>query len=126
MPRVKHVVPGHARRRKVLKRARGYRGGRHRLYSSAVEALMRAGQYAYRDRRTRKRQFRRLWISRINAAARQHGLSYSSFMDGLRKAQISLDRKMLADMAVGDAAGFAQLAARARAAHEGTSPGPAA
>jgi len=116
MPRAKTVVPGHARRRKIMRKARGYRGGRSRLYRTAVEAVLRAGQYAYRDRRAKKRTFRRLWISRINAAARQHGLSYSTFMDGLRRANIELDRKMLADLAVRDGAGFAELVRQAQAA----------
>jgi large subunit ribosomal protein L20 len=116
MSRTKTVVPGHARRRKVMRRVRGYRGGRSRLYQTAVEAVMRAGRFAYRDRRAKKRTFRRLWISRINAAARQHGLSYSTFMDGLRRAEIELDRKVLADMAIRDGDGFAELARVAQAA----------
>ncbi len=116
MPRAKTVVPGHARRRRVMRKVRGYRGGRSRLYRTAVEAVLRAGQFAYRDRRNRKRTFRRLWISRINAAARQHGLSYSVFMDGLRRANIELDRKVLADLAIRDGAGFAELVRQAAAA----------
>jgi large subunit ribosomal protein L20 len=104
-----------------MRKARGYRGGRSRLYCTAVEAVMRAGQYAYRDRRARKRTIRRLWITRINAAARLNGLSYSAFMDGLRRANIEIDRKMLADLAVRDAQGFAELARQAQAARAGTS-----
>jgi large subunit ribosomal protein L20 len=101
-----------------MKRARGYRGGRGRLYQSAAEAMLRAGQFAYRDRRTRKRAFRRLWITRINAAARQHGMSYSILMNGLRRANVELDRKVLADLAVRDASGFSELVRVARAAGE--------
>ena len=118
MPRTKTVVAGHARRKKVMQRVRGFRGGRHRLYQTAVEAVMRAGNYAYRDRRNRKRMFRRLWITRINAAARLHGLSYSTFMDGLRRANIELDRKVLADLAIRDDAGFAELVKQAQVARE--------
>ena len=110
MPRARTVVPGRARRKKIMRRARGFRGGRSRLYRSAAESLLRAGQFAYRDRRNRKRDFRRLWIMRINAASRLHGLSYSVFMDGLRRAGVALDRKILADLAVTDADGFAELA----------------
>jgi large subunit ribosomal protein L20 len=99
-----------------MRRVRGYRGGRSKLYTTAVEAVLRAGQFAYRDRRNRKREFRRLWITRINAAARQHGMSYSTFMDGLRRASIELDRKVLADIAVRDADGFAALVEQARSA----------
>ncbi len=116
MPRAKTVVPGRARRKKVMRQARGYRGGRSRLYQTAVETVMRAGQFAYRDRRNRKREFRRLWITRINAASRLHGLSYSRLMEGLRKASIELDRKTLADMAVHDADGFGQVVRAAQAA----------
>lgn len=123
MPRAKTVVPGHARRRKIMRKARGYRGGRSRLYCSAVETVLRAGQFAYRDRRVKKRTFRRLWISRINAAARQHGLSYSTFMDGLRRADIELDRKVLADLAVRDGEGFAALVQQAQAARAATAEG---
>lgn len=114
MPRAKTVVPGRARRRRVLREARGYVGGRSRLYRTAAETRLRALQFAYRDRRQRKRQFRALWITRINAAARIHGLSYSKFVSGLRKAGITLDRKMLADVAVSDPAGFAALAEKAK------------
>ncbi len=114
MPRTKTVVPGLARRKKVMKKARGYRGGRGRLYQSAVEAVLRAGRFAYRDRRARKRTFRRLWITRINAAARLNGMSYSTLMSGLKRAQVEVDRKVLADLAVRDAEAFARLAAVAR------------
>ena len=116
MPRAKTVVPGLARRKKVLRRARGYVGGRSRLYQSAVEAVLRAGRFAYRDRRVRKRDFRRLWIARINAAARLNGLTYSTLIHGLKRAQIDLDRKVLADLAVRDAQAFARLAEVARGA----------
>jgi large subunit ribosomal protein L20 len=98
----------------VLKAARGYIGGRSRLYRTAAETRMRALQYAYRDRRQRKRQFRSLWITRINAAARTHGLSYSRFVSGLKQAGVSLDRKILADLAVRDPGGFAALAEKAK------------
>jgi large subunit ribosomal protein L20 len=108
------------RRRKILKRAKGYRGARHRLYRSAHEAVMHAGQYAYRDRRTRKRDFRRLWIARVNAAVRGDGLTYSRFMQGLRRAGIELNRKMLADMAVNDPSAFATVVEQAKAALSGS------
>lgn len=114
MPRVKRGVTAHARHKKVLKQAKGYYGARSRVYRVAKQAVIKAGQYAYRDRRQRKRQFRALWIARINAAARECGLSYSRFMDGLKKASIELDRKVLADMAVFDKEGFAELAKLAR------------
>lgn len=114
MPRVKRGVTAHARHKKVLKQAKGYYGARSRVYRVAKQAVIKAGQYAYRDRRQRKRQFRALWIARINAAARECGLSYSRFMDGLKKASIDLDRKVLADMAVFDKEGFAELAKLAR------------
>ena len=116
MPRVKRGVSAHARHKKVIKQAKGYRGRRKNVYSVAKQAVMRAGQYAYRDRRQRKRQFRALWIVRINAAARQCGLSYSRFMDGLKKASIELDRKILADIAVHDQDAFSVLADKAKAA----------
>lgn len=106
------TVRGSARtraRNRVLKKAKGYVGGRHRLYRTAKESLIRAGVYAFRDRRRRRRDFRRLWIIRINAAARQAGLRYSEFIAGLKKAQIGLDRKMLAEMAVNDPDAFAQV-----------------
>ena len=100
MPRVKRGVTARARHKKVLDQAKGYRGRRKNVYRIAKEAVMKAGQYAYRDRRQRKRQFRTLWIARINAAAREQGMSYSVFMNGLKKAAIEIDRKVLADMAV--------------------------
>lgn len=110
MPRVKRGVTARARHKKVLKLAKGYYGARSRVYRVAKQAVIKAGQYAYRDRRQRKRQFRALWIVRINAAARECGLSYSRFMDGLKKASVNLDRKVLADIAVHDKAAFAELA----------------
>ena len=115
MPRVKRGVQAKARHKKVLKQARGYYGARSRVYRVAKQAVIKAGQYAYRDRRQRKRQFRSLWIVRINAAARENGLSYSRFMNGLSKAGIVLDRKALADLAVFDKPAFAQLAEEAKA-----------
>jgi large subunit ribosomal protein L20 len=116
MPRVKRGVTARARHKKVLKQAKGYRGRRKNVFRVAKQAVIRAGQYAYRDRRQRKRQFRALWIARINAAARTCGLSYSRFIDGLNKAGIELDRKVLADIAVFDKPAFAVLAEKARAA----------
>ena len=116
MPRVKRGVTARARHKKVLALAKGYRGRRKNVYRVAKQAVMKAGQYAYRDRRQRKRQFRQLWIVRINAGARQHGLSYSKFMNGLKRAAIEIDRKVLADLAVFDKAGFAQLVEKAKAA----------
>jgi len=118
MPRVKRGVTARARHKKVLKRAKGYYGARSRVYRVAKQAVIKAAQYAYRDRRQRKRQFRSLWIVRINAAARLAGLSYSRFMDGLKKANIDLDRKVLADIAVHDPSGFAKLAEQAKQALE--------
>jgi len=115
MPRVKRGVTAHARHKKVLMQAKGYYGARSRVFRVAKQAVIKAGQYAYRDRRQRKRQFRALWITRINAAARECGLSYSRFMDGLKKASIELDRKVLADLAVHDKEAFAELAKLARA-----------
>ncbi|MDQ7012140.1 MAG: 50S ribosomal protein L20 [Mariprofundaceae bacterium] len=115
MPRVKSGVQAHARHKKVIKAAKGYRGRRKSCFRVATQAVDKAGQYAYRDRKVKKRDFRSLWIVRINAAARQNGLSYSRFMDGLHKAGIELDRKVLADIAVRDAEGFAKLAETARA-----------
>jgi len=114
MPRVKRGFKARHRRKKILKAAKGYRGGQSRLFRTATVAVDRARSYAYRDRRNKKRDFRRLWIIRINAAARENGLSYSSLMGGLHKAGIELDRKMLADMAVNDPAAFAQVAAMAK------------
>lgn len=116
MPRVKRGVTAKARHKKIIALAKGYRGRRKNVYRIAKQAVMKAGQYAYRDRRQRKRQFRRLWIARINAAARQNGLAYSRFMNGLRKASIEIDRKVLADLAVFDKAVFAQLVEKAKAA----------
>jgi large subunit ribosomal protein L20 len=115
MPRVKRGVTTHARHKKVLAEAKGYQGRRKSVYRVANQAVIRAGQYAYRDRRQRKRQFRALWITRINAAARACGLSYSRLMDGLKKAGVVLDRKVLADLAVFDSQAFAALAERAKA-----------
>ena len=116
MPRVKRGVTARARHRKVLANAKGYRGARKNVYRVAKQAVMKAGQYAYRDRRQRKRQFRALWIVRINAAARLSGISYSQMINGLSKAAVEIDRKVLADMAVNDKVGFESLAERAKAA----------
>ena len=116
MPRVKRGDVARARHKKVLKKAKGYYGARSRVYRVAKQAVIKAGQYAYRDRRQRKRQFRALWIVCINAAARECGLSYSRFMNGLQTAGIELDRKILAEMAVNDRTGFSQLAEKAKAA----------
>ena len=115
MARVKRGVTAKARHKKVLKEAKGYYGARRKVYRVAKQAVIKAGQYSYRDRRARKRQFRRLWIVRINAAARQFGLSYSRFMDGLNKAGVEVDRKVLADLAVNDIAAFGALAEKAKA-----------
>jgi large subunit ribosomal protein L20 len=114
MSRVKSNVPRTKRRKKILKQAKGYRGGRHRLYIPAKETVERALQFAYRDRRAKKRQFRRLWITRINAAARQHGLTYSRLIHGLKAAEVEIDRKLLAELAVNDPTGFARLAETAK------------
>ena len=119
MPRVKRGVTAKARHKKVIQQARGYRGRRKNVFRVTNQAVNRAAQYAYRDRRNRKREFRALWIVRINAAARECGLSYSRMMNGLNKADIELDRKVLADIAVRDKAAFAQLADQARAALAG-------
>ena len=116
MPRVKRGVTAKARHNKVISRAKGYRGARKNVFRVANQAVMKADQYAYRDRRQRKRQFRTLWIVRINAAARIHDLSYSRLIYGLGRASISLDRKVLADMAVHDQVAFAALAERAKVA----------
>lgn len=116
MPRVKRGVTTHARHKKVINRAKGYRGARKNVFRVANQAVAKAGQYAYRDRRQKKRIFRALWIARINAAARLNGLSYSRFMNGLSRAEIDLDRKVLADIAVHDSDGFAALAEKARMA----------
>lgn len=109
MPRVTRGFKARRRRNRVLKRAKGYRGGRHRLFRSATEAVDRALVYAYRDRRTKKRDFRRLWITRINAAAQLHDISYSRLMGGLKKAGVELDRKVLANMAILDPNGFSEV-----------------
>ncbi|WP_456379928.1 50S ribosomal protein L20 [Thiolapillus sp.] len=116
MPRVKRGVTAHKRHKKVLKQAKGYYGARSKVYRVAKQAVIKAGQYAYRDRRQKKRQFRSLWIQRINAAARMNDLSYSRFINGLSKAGIEVDRKMLADIAVHDMPAFNQLAEKAKAA----------
>ena len=115
MARVKRGVTARARHKKILDKAKGYRGRRNSVYRIAKEAVMEAGQYAYRDRRQKKRQFRTLWIARINAAAREQGLSYSVFMNGLKKAAIDIDRKVLADLAVFDKAAFTQIVGQAKA-----------
>ncbi len=114
MARVKRGVTAHARHKKVLKQAKGYYGARRRVYRVAKQAVIKAGQYAYRDRRQRKRQFRSLWIARINAEARTHGLSYSRFINGLKKSNIEVDRKMLAELAVFDKVAFAAFAEQAK------------
>lgn len=116
MARVKRGVVAKARHKKVLKKAKGYYGARSKLYKTAKQAVIKAGQYAYRDRRQRKRQFRALWITRINAAARMHGMSYSQLINGLNKAEIDVDRKVLADIAVHDPDGFGAIVEQARAA----------
>ncbi|MEE8327482.1 MAG: 50S ribosomal protein L20 [Nitrosomonadaceae bacterium] len=114
MPRVKRGVTAHARHKKVLNQAKGYRGRRKNVYRIAKEAVMKAGEYAYRDRRQKKRVFRALWIARINAATRECGLSYSVFMNGLKKASIEVDRKVLADIAVFDKPAFMKLVEQAK------------
>ena len=114
MPRVKRGVTARARHKKVLKKAKGYYNARRKVYRVAKQAVDKAGQYAYRDRRARKREFRALWVVRINAAARECGLTYSRFINGLTKAAIAVDRKMLADLAVHDKRAFATLADKAR------------
>ena len=115
MPRVKRGVTARHRHKRTLRLTRGFWGGRHRLYRTAREAVLHSLRYAYRDRRARKRDFRRLWITRINAAAREGGLSYSRFMSGLKRSGFAVDRKILADIAVRDQGTFAELVARARA-----------
>ena len=115
MPRVKRGVTAHARHKKILDLAKGYRGRRKNVYRIAKEAVMKAGQYAYRDRRQKKRQFRALWIARINAAARECGLPYSVFMNGLKRAEIEVDRKVLEDIAVFDKPAFAKIVEQAKA-----------
>ncbi|MFI9652686.1 50S ribosomal protein L20 [Guyparkeria sp. GHLCS8-2] len=119
MARVKRGVTAHAKHKKVLNKAKGYYGARSRTYRSAKQAVIKAGQYAYRDRRAKKRVFRALWITRINAEARNNGLSYSRMMDGLNKANVEVDRKVLADIAVHDKPGFAALAEQAKTALAG-------
>ena len=116
MPRAKNSVASRARRKKVLKAAKGYYGARSRSFKVAKQAVIKAGQYAYRDRRQRKRQFRALWIVRINAQARLHGLSYSRFVAGLKRASIDVDRRVLADLAVHEQEAFGVLAEKAKAA----------
>ena len=118
MPRVKRGVTAKRRHKKILAQAKGYRGARSRTYKVANQAVAKAGQYAYRDRKNRKRMFRRLWIARINAAARMNEMSYSRFIDGLNKAEIKLDRKVLADIAVHDKPAFTTLVERAKQALE--------
>ena len=115
MPRIKRGVVARAAHKKVLRKAKGFRGRRGNVFRVANEAVMRAGQYAYRDRRNRKRDFRALWIARINAAAREHGMTYSVFMNGLKKAAVAVDRKVLADIAVLDKAAFGRFVERAKA-----------
>ncbi len=116
MPRVKRGVTARARHKKVLAKAKGYYGARSRVYRVAKQAVIKAGQYAYRDRRVKKREFRALWIVRINAAARLHGLSYSRFMSGLKKALVEIDRKILAEIAFSDPVTFAAIAEKAKSA----------
>jgi large subunit ribosomal protein L20 len=116
MPRTKHSVASHKRKKKVLKLAKGFTGGRGTLYRTARETVDRALVYAYRDRRARKRDFRKLWIARINAAARLNGLSYSRFISGLKKSDIEINRKLLSEIAVNDAEGFKRLAEIAKEA----------
>jgi len=116
MSRVKRGIRTRARHKKVLKQAKGYFGHKSKLFKVANQAVLKSGNYAYRDRRNKKRQFRRLWIARINAAARQNGMSYSRFMDGLKKSGVELDRKVLSDIAVTDPKGFAALVDQAKAA----------
>ena len=115
MPRVKRGVVAHRRHKKILKQAKGYYGARSRVFRVAKQAVTKAGQYAYRDRRQRKRQFRSLWITRINAQSRANGLSYSRLINGLKKADIALDRRVLADLAVHDKAAFAAIVEQAKA-----------
>lgn len=113
MPRVKRGVTAHARHKKVMKAAKGYYGARSRTFKVAKQAVTKAGQYAYRDRRQRKRQFRSLWIVRINAAAREHGMSYSRLIAGLAKAEVVMDRRVLADLAINEKEAFGALVAKA-------------
>ena len=116
MPRVKRGVVAHRRHKKILKKAKGYYGARSRVFRVAKQAVIKAGQYAYRDRKQRKRQFRRLWIARINAGARLNGLSYSRLIAGLKKSNVEIDRKVLADLAMNDAPVFAAVVEKAKAA----------
>jgi large subunit ribosomal protein L20 len=116
MPRVKRGVVAHRRHKKILKQAKGYYGARSRIFRVAKQAVTKAGQYAYRDRRQRKRQFRALWITRINAQSRANGLSYSRLINGLKKADIALDRRVLADLAVHDKPAFTAIVEQAKAA----------
>jgi len=116
MPRVKRGVTARARHKKVLKQAKGYYGARSRIYRVANQAVTKAGQYAYRDRKVKKRTFRQLWIARINAGARAEGMTYSQFIAGLKKAEIDLDRRVLADLAIHDKDAFANLVAQSKAA----------
>ncbi|TDJ29313.1 MAG: 50S ribosomal protein L20 [Gammaproteobacteria bacterium] len=118
MPRVKRGVVAHARHKKVLEKAKGYRGARSKIFRVAKQAVTKAGQYAYRDRRQRKRQFRALWIARINAGARENGMSYSVLMNGLKKADIEIDRKILSDIAIFDKPAFTALVDKARVSLE--------
>jgi large subunit ribosomal protein L20 len=114
MPRSKTVVPGRARRKKVMKAAKGNVGGRRKLYTTAVETVMRGYQFAYIHRRQKKRDFRRLWIVRINAAVRPHGMSYSTFIAGLKRAEVTVNRKVLADLAISDTVAFERLVSLAK------------
>jgi large subunit ribosomal protein L20 len=116
MPHVKRGVVAHRRHKKILKQAKGYYGARSRIFRVAKQAVTKAGQYAYRDRRQRKRQFRALWITRFNAQSRANGLSYSRLINGLKKAEIGLDRRVLADLAVHDKPGFAAIVEQAKVA----------
>lgn len=116
MPRVKRGVPARKRHKKILKKAKGYYGARSRVYRVAKQAVIKAQQYAYQGRKQRKRQFRALWIIRINAAAREHGMSYSQFINGLKKAAIEIDRKVLADLAIQNKNAFAAIAEKVKAA----------
>ena len=122
MARVKRGVVAKARHKKVLDKAKGYYGARSKVYRVAKQAVIKAGQYAYRDRRQRKRQFRALWITRINAAARLHGMSYSRLINGLHRAEIDIDRKVLADIAVHDPEAFGAIAAQAKGSLAENSP----
>ena len=116
MPRVKRGVTARARHNKIFAQSKGFRGRRNHVFRVAKQAVIHAGQYAYRDRRAKKRVFRKLWIARINAGTRANGMTYSRFMNGLKKANIALDRKVLSDMAIFDKAGFASLVEKAKAA----------